>query len=424
VFSNWLEGKLLATQSLTRPRLVIFDVEGVLIPKNRFFFEVGKSLGFKHLMKVLLFGFLYEIGAIPLKSALKPLFSNLRGVKIEELMDLAAKIPIVSNANEVFEQLRTQGCKTALISSGLPTILVQQLATKLNADYAFGFEVGIDGGTLTGDIWGDVIERNGKLRVLSRIIKTECLSTSDCVVVADDRNNASIFLRDIHKIGYNPDFVLRIKADNVVNGKISKIVAVINGEPKHRGPPSINDIFREGIHASGFLVPVVAGLIGVPIVAVLIFIVLGLYGISEALRTEGKRMPIIYQITLKAASQAELYQLVLAPAYFAIGILLTLILFPFPASSAAIAMFAFGDSAASIFGRYFSKTPLPFNKDKSLEGSMAGFFFAFLAGLFFISPLKALVGAAVAMIVEYLPLPVNDNILIPLITGLTLTAVA
>jgi dolichol kinase/phosphoserine phosphatase len=424
VFSNWLEGKLLATQSLTRPRLVIFDVEGVLIPKNRFFFEVGKSLGFKHLMKVLLFGFLYEIGAIPLKSALKPLFSNLRGVKIEELMDLAAKIPIVSNANEVFEQLRTQGCKTALISSGLPTILVQQLATKLNADYAFGFEVGIDGGTLTGDIWGDVIERNGKLRVLSRIIKTECLSTSDCVVVADDRNNASIFLRDIHKIGYNPDFVLRIKADNVVNGKISKIVAVINGEPKHRGPPSINDIFREGIHASGFLVPVVAGLIGVPIVAVLIFIVLGLYGISEALRTEGKRMPIIYQITLKAASQAELYQLVLAPAYFAIGILLTLILFPFPASSAAIAMFAFGDSAASIFGRYFSKTPLPFNKDKSLEGSMAGFFFAFLAGLFFISPLKALVGAAVAMIVEYLPLPVNDNILIPLITGLTLTAMA
>jgi FMN phosphatase YigB (HAD superfamily) len=29
-----------------KPRLVIFDVEGVLIPKNRFFFEVGKKLGF------------------------------------------------------------------------------------------------------------------------------------------------------------------------------------------------------------------------------------------------------------------------------------------------------------------------------------------------------------------------------------------
>ena len=422
MFSDLSEGKLLANPSVTRCRLVVFDVEGVLIPKNRFFFEVGKSLGFRHLMKVLLFGFLYEIGAIPLKSALQHIFSSLRGTKIEELMKVAAKVPIVPNASEVFEQLRAQGFKTALISSGLPTILVQQLGTKLNSDYAFGFEVGMNGGTLTGDIWGDVIERNGKFRVLSKIVKTESLSTSDCVVVADDRNNASIFLRDIHKIGFNPDFVLRVKADSVVIGKLSKIMTVINGEPKHRGNPSINDLFREGIHASGFLVPVVAGLIGVPIVAALIFLVLGLYGISEALRTEGKKMPVFYQITLRASSQTELYQLVLAPAYFAIGILLTLLLFPVPANSAAIAMFAFGDSAASIFGRYFSKTPLPFNKDKSLEGSMAGFFFAFLAGLLFISPLKALAGAAVAMIVEYLPLPVNDNVLIPLITGLALTA--
>src|SRR4030067_1433486 len=115
------ETKLLANP---RCRLVVFDVEGVLIPKNRFFFEVGKSLGFRHLVKVLLFGFLYEIGAIPLKSALNHIFSNLRGTKIEELMKIAAKVPIVPSASEVFEQLRDQGCKTALISSGLPTIFV------------------------------------------------------------------------------------------------------------------------------------------------------------------------------------------------------------------------------------------------------------------------------------------------------------
>jgi dolichol kinase len=136
-------------------------------------------------------------------------------------------------------------------------------------------------------------------------------------------------------------------------------------------------------------------------------------------------MPLINFITRKAASQNELYQLVLAPVYFAIGILVTLVIFPAPANSAAIAIFALGDSTASIFGRYFSKTPLPFNKDKSLEGSAAGFFFAFLAGSVFISPfispLTVLAGAAIAMFIEYLPLPVNDNLLIPLITGLALT---
>jgi dolichol kinase len=52
---------------------------------------------------------------------------------------------------------------------------------------------------------------------------------------------------------------------------------------------------------------------------------------------------------------------------------------------------------------------------------MGGFFFAFLAGLFFVSPLAALAGAAVAMTAEYLPLPINDNILVPLFTGTVLT---
>ena len=47
-----------------KPRLVVFDVEGVLIPKNRFIFEVGKSLGFITLIKLLFFGFLYEAGIV------------------------------------------------------------------------------------------------------------------------------------------------------------------------------------------------------------------------------------------------------------------------------------------------------------------------------------------------------------------------
>jgi dolichol kinase len=153
-------------------------------------------------------------------------------------------------------------------------------------------------------------------------------------------------------------------------------------------------------------------------------LVLGIYATSEYLRTEGKKMPLINFITRKAASQNELYQIVLAPVYFAIGILITLVIFPAPASSAAIAIFALGDSTASIFGRYLAKTQLPFNKDKSLEGSAAGFFFAFLAGSFFVSPLVALVGAAIAMFIEYLPLPINDNLLIPVITGLALTFLA
>ena len=400
---------------------MVFDVEGVLIPKNRFFFLVGKSLGFIHLVKVFFYGFLYETGLIPLKMALRYLFSGVQGMKTKRLLEIAANVPIVPEAQLVFEKLRAKGFKTALITSGLPTIVVKVIADKLGADYAVGFDVGLNGETLTGEIWGDVTERNGKLAVLHRLVDSESLSLSDCAVIADDRNNASLFIRDVLKIGFNPDFVLRVKSDRVVTGSISKVLTAINGEPKHRGKPTANDIFRELIHASGFFIPVVAGLVGVPLVAASIIVILGLYTMSEYLRTEGKRMPFFSFITRKAASQNELYLVVLAPVYFAVGILLTLVLFPSPVNSAAIAIFALGDSTASIFGRYFSRTTLPFNKDKSVEGSLAGFSFAFLAGWFFVSPWLALLGAAVATFVEYLPLPINDNLLMPLCTGLVLT---
>jgi len=404
----------------SKPRLVVFDVEGVLIPKNRFIFDVGKSLGISQLLKMFFIGFLYEIGVITLKSTLKHIFNIMQGIKIEKLMRIFDEIPSKPQLESVFAQLKTRNCKIALISSGLPTVIVEKLASTLGADYAFGIEVGVNDGKLTGEIWGDAIEANGKFKVLSQILAAEGLNLKDCVVVADDRNNSPIFLPGMKKIGYHPDFVLRVKADNVVTGKLSKILPIIDGKPKQRSLPLKNDMLRETIHACGFFVPVLAGLIGIYPVALLICVVSALYFLSELLRMNRKNLPIISAITRNAASQAELYEFAAAPLYFAIGILITLLLFPAPVNSAAIAIFALGDSAASLFGGPLSKKPLPFNKGKTLEGSIAGFFFAFLVGSLFVSPALALIGAAVAMIIECLPLPVNDNILIPLCTGLVL----
>jgi phosphoserine phosphatase len=410
----------LEAPSNRKPRLVVFDVEGVLISKNRFIFDVGKSLGASQLLKMLFIGFLYELGVFPLKPALKRVFKIMRGVKIETLMRIFDDIPSKPMLESFFAQLKIRNCKIALISSGLPTVVVEKLASMVGADYAFGIEVGVNDDALTGEIWGDAIEANGKFKVLSQILAAEGLKLEDCVVVADDRNNSCIFLSGMQKIGYNPDFVLRVKADKVVTGKLSGILPIIYGKPKKRSLPSKNEILREAIHASGFFVPVLAGLIGVYPVALMICVVSTLYFLSELSRMNRKNLPVISAITRNAASQAEMYEFAAAPLHFAIGILITLLLFPAPVNSAAIAIFTLGDSAASLFGGLISKKPLPFNKGKTLEGSLFGFFFAFLAGSLFVSPAMALIGAAVAMTIESLPLPVNDNVPIPLCTGLAL----
>ena len=403
-------------------KLVVFDVEGVLIPKNRFIFEVGKGLGFFRLVKLLFYGFLYEAGVLKLQSVLKRLYCELRGVKLDVLETVFDKISSTSSQKEVFAQLKARNCKTALISSGLPTVVVKMLADQLGADYAYGVDVGTEDGRLTGEIWGEAIEPNGKLKILTQILTAENLRLSDCVVVADDRNNRCMFLPGVLKIGFNPDFVLRVKADRVVSGSLSAVIRIVDGERRRRSFPSVNDFVREDIHASGVFMPIIASLIGVPAVGVLIFVIAAVYTVSELWRLEGKELPFISAVTRHAASQSELLGFAAAPLYFAGGILFTLVVFPHPASYAAVAMFCFGDSAASLFGGLISSS-LPFNKGKTWEGSLAGLFFAFLAGMFFLpgKPLIALAGAAIAMTVEVLPLPVNDNVLIPVITGAALT---
>ena len=405
---------------IEKPRIVVFDVEGVLIPKNRFVFAIGKSLGFTKLIKLLFWGFLYETGIMKLDSALRHIFKELKGVELETLMSIFEKIPSTPYLQNIFSQIKVRNCKIALISSGLPTVIVKKLANAVGAEYAYGIEVETKDDRLTGEIRGDAIEASGKLKILCQILEAEKLKLSDCIVVADDRNNSCIFLPGALKIGFNPDFIIRVKADRVVNGNLSGILPIIDGKKHKRSFPSTNDFVREDIHASGFFMPVIASLIGVPAVGALIFIIALIYTISELWRLEGKELPLISAITRHAASQSELRDFAAAPLYFAFGILFTLVVFPHPASYAAVAMFCLGDATASLFGGLIS-TSLPFNKGKTWEGSVAGFFLAFLAGTFFVSPTLALVGAAIAMTVEVLPLPINDNVLVPVITGAALT---
>ena len=155
-------------------KLVIFDVEGVLIPKKRYlFFEVGRNLRFSQFATMVLYGILYELGLISLKSAMKHVFKVFKGFRIEELLRIFRQIPLMPSVEGVFEKLREEGWKTALISSGLPTLVVRDLASRLEADYAFGFELETKDAIVTGEIWGDVVERNGKLLILKGILETE-----------------------------------------------------------------------------------------------------------------------------------------------------------------------------------------------------------------------------------------------------------
>jgi HAD superfamily phosphoserine phosphatase-like hydrolase len=409
-------------------RLVVFDVEGILIPKNRYLlFETSRKVGFLGFIRILALGFLYEIGLLSLESALRRIFAMLKGLEAEEVFRRHKRIHLMPGTEEVFKTLNKNGYRTALISSGLPTPVVEDLATRLQADYAYGLELEIADERLTGAIGGEVLKSGGKAAVLKKILEKEGLTPQDCVMVADDRNNLSMFPLCRLRIGYNPDFVLTAKSDFVTKGELTEILPHITRE-NHTGSHSAMSRsrgLRETIHISSFLLSFICiYLLGNIMVASLILLVAVLYTLSEVARVRGINLPILSSITWNAANKTELYEFATSPIHFALGIIISLLIFPAPIRYVAITTLTLGDGCAHIFGMKFGRTRLPFNKGKNLEGTIFGFLFAFLGAMIFVDPTRALIAAAVGMLVEALPIPINDNLTMPLASGLILTLIS
>ena len=182
---------------------------------------------------------------------------------------------------------------------------------------------------------------------------------------------------------------------------------------------SNGEILRKTIHISGFGVPLACiYLSNIPLVSMALFLVTVFYAASEFARTKGTNIPAFSTITQKAvASNREINCFVTAPISFTLGILVTLLIYPSYIAYTSIAVLTLGDSFACIFGKIFGKTPLVFNRKKKLEGTLCGFTCAFLGAILFVDPFKALVAAAVGMLTECLPLPIDDNFAAPLAAG-------
>jgi glycerol-3-phosphate acyltransferase PlsY len=111
-------------------------------------------------------------------------------------------------------------------------------------------------------------------------------------------------------------------------------------------------------------------------------------------------------------------------APYVLGIASSLYLYPTGIATAAICFLAFGDVTATSIGERYGRTMIG---EKSLEGTIA--FVAAAVGVGLLLPLAGVPvpreivvpGAIVAAGVELMPLPVNDNLMIPLVSGGAMT---
>jgi dolichol kinase len=106
--------------------------------------------------------------------------------------------------------------------------------------------------------------------------------------------------------------------------------------------------------------------------------------------------------------------------YMALGYFTALLIFPLSVAVAAMLYNALGDAAAALIGRRWGGHRTAWGK--SWEGAGAGFAVNTSIGLLLpgISPLAALCGGAAAAAIEFLPLPIDDNLRVTVGGGICL----
>ena len=186
-----------------------------------------------------------------------------------------------------------------------------------------------------------------------------------------------------------------------------------------RGAHVRETLARKGLHSLGAFILVILDRFGLRAAQAVIIAMLGLYALSEYLRVSGGGLPLFTSITRAATSESEREGVVSAPIWFALGTLLSITLFPPRHAMIGVLTLAVGDPVAALTGQFLGRHPNPLNRSKSIEGSLAGFIAASLACSLLTNPLISVVGCFAGMVIEALPLPLNDNFTIPFLSTLS-----
>ncbi len=162
------------------------------------------------------------------------------------------------------------------------------------------------------------------------------------------------------------------------------------------------------------------------LINVWIMLVVTLVGFLISMASRKRPVPLIHWFLLRFEREENMTTIPGRGAlFFFLGLLLTMALFEHDIVMASIIIFVLADSLSPLIGIKVGRIRHPLSDKKFLEGSIAGFIFAFLGALLFVSPLEALLASFFAVTVEAIDSlkgrRIEDNITIPLVAGLTIT---
>ncbi len=195
-------------------RLIVFDMDSTIVDAE-IIDEIAKVAGVQDEVKKLTEKAME--GKINFRDALVERVKLLKGLPVEVLEKIYSEIKLTEGAKELIKSLKESGYIVAVVSGGF-SYFTDRLKEELDLDYAFGNELEIENGVLTGRLKGRIIDAVEKARIIEEIAKKEGIGKEDIIAVGDGANDKIM----VENAGLGIAFNAKKALKEVADGSISK----------------------------------------------------------------------------------------------------------------------------------------------------------------------------------------------------------
>ena len=193
-------------------RLVAFDMDSTLI-KVEVIDELAKRAGVGDAVAAITERAMR--GEIGFTESLRERVSQLQGLNVSDLKEIAESLPLTEGAERLISTLKKLNLTTAIISGGF-NYFGQYLKQKLGIDYVFANHLEMIDGKVTGQVVGEVVDGTKKAALLEQLVTQEGISMKQVIAVGDGANDLPMLSRAGLGIAFRAKPIVRQSAEQAI----------------------------------------------------------------------------------------------------------------------------------------------------------------------------------------------------------------
>ncbi len=155
-------------------------------------------------------------GELVFRDSFRARAALLKGLPESALKQVAESVKLTEGADRLIRALKLFGYKTAIISGGFQYV-GEYLQRRLGIDYVHANRLVIEGGVMTGEVDGDIVDAERKAQLLLEIARGEGISRQQTIAIGDGANDLPMLSAAGLGIAYHAKPVVKESASHAIS---------------------------------------------------------------------------------------------------------------------------------------------------------------------------------------------------------------